>query len=152
MLFILFVVAEFLIYKTNVCPFNTMMAEFLICKTNVCPFNTMIAEFLICKTNVCPSNTMIVSWLLLHVLSELCPLQGVCTPMFTTLMSIIHYNSNAYYIVMISTAELKNVRSHKMQLKCYAWCIIVGVTIVYKHLIYSRSCPCIMCQCALCRR
>jgi hypothetical protein len=54
-------------------------------------------------------------------------------------MSIIHYNSNTYYIVMISAAELKDVKSHKMQLKFCAWYIIVGATIVYKHLIYSRS-------------
>jgi hypothetical protein len=53
------------------------------------------------------------------------------TPVFTTLMSIIPYNSNANYIVMISAAELKNVRSHKMQLKFNAWFIVVGVTIVY---------------------
>jgi hypothetical protein len=80
----------------------------------------VVAEFLVYKTNICPSNTMMVTWLLLHVPSELCPLQVVCTPLFTTLMSIIHYNSNAYYIVMISAAELKNVRSHKMQLTFYA--------------------------------
>jgi len=40
---------------------------------------------------------------------------------------------------MISAAELKNVKSHKVQLKLYVWYIIVGATIVYKHLIYSRS-------------
>jgi len=39
---------------------------------------------------------------------------------FITLMSIIQYNSNAY-IIMFSAAELKNVRSHKVQLKFNAW-------------------------------
>jgi len=51
----------------------------------------------------------------------------------------MQYNSNAYYMVMISAAALKNVRSHKVQLKFYVWWVIVGVTILYKPLIYSRS-------------
>jgi len=31
--------------------------------------------------------------------------------------SVIHYNFNMFYMVMIPAAELKNVRSHKMLLK-----------------------------------
>jgi len=36
---------------------------------------------------------------------------------------------------MISVAELKNVRSCKMLLKFYAWYIVVGFVLVYKHLV-----------------
>jgi len=47
----------------------------------------------------------------------------------------ILYNTNTYYITMISVAELKNVRSCKMLLKFYAWTIVVGFALVYKHLV-----------------
>jgi hypothetical protein len=42
---------------------------------------------------------------------------------------------NTYYITMISVAELKNVRSCKMLLKFYAWYIVVGFALLYKHLV-----------------
>jgi len=37
---------------------------------------------------------------------------------------------------MISVPELKNVRSCKTLLKFYAWYIVVGYALVYKHLVF----------------
>jgi len=46
---------------------------------------------------------------------------------------------------VIYAGELKNVSSRKMSLKFYAWCIVVGFTILYNHrvlfLIHYGSCP-----------
>jgi len=36
---------------------------------------------------------------------------------YLKLTSVIHYNCNMFYMVVIPAAELKNVRSHKMLLK-----------------------------------
>jgi hypothetical protein len=55
-----------------------------------------------------------ISHLLIHVSAELRYLQGVCTSMFKTHYNTIHVNGNTYYIVVISAAELKNIRSRKM--------------------------------------
>lgn len=81
-----------------------------------------VAEFLFYKTNICPSNTIIQSLGCCCMFFQITAiLQGVYTAVFIILMSVMHYNSNAYYILMISAAELKNVRSHKVQLEFYAW-------------------------------
>ena len=34
------------------------------------------------------------------------------TPIFKTLSNIIHYNSNTYYVVVISAAKFKNIRNN----------------------------------------
>lgn len=75
--------------------------------------------FLFYKTNIrtCNVYNNTVSCLLLHVSTEFCHLQLVCTSVFGTHYSIIRYNSNTYYIALISTAEVQNVRSREMLLK-----------------------------------
>jgi hypothetical protein len=60
---------------------------------------------------------------------------------------ILHYLklTRVYYITVIYADELQNVSSLKMSLKFYAWCIILGFTILHNHLIlcliHYGSCP-----------
>ena len=62
-----------------------------------------------------------------------------------------------YYIIVISAAKFKNIRSRKMWLSFYMfWYIVVGFVAVYKRLIFFLirygSCLYVVCRCALSRR
>jgi hypothetical protein len=100
-----------------------------------------IRKILLCKSNIRVSNkhNNIIPCLLLHVLAELHHFYGVCQSMLE-LNGVWYYNSNMYYIIVVSAADLKNIRSQKMWLQFYMFPIWLGFTTAYKNILsYSWS-------------
>jgi len=102
--------------------------------------------FLFYKTNTCTCNIYnnTVSCLLLHVSAEPYHLQVVSTTIYGTQCSIIHYNSNTYYIAVISAAEVHNVRSREMLLKFHMLVYRCGFHYCIQSFLFLccvSSCP-----------
>jgi hypothetical protein len=79
-------------------------------------------------TSISTSNThSTMSCLLLHFSAELRHLQRACTPTLRSHSSTTRYNSNTYYIVVISAAEFRSVISCTtwLQFHVQAWQILV---------------------------
>lgn len=98
----------------------TMPAKIISCNCKLTLFIPCIGtKFLIYKINTCTSNihNNTVSCLHLHVSVELCLFRQFIHHYFKTHYNVIHYNCNMYYVVVLPTAELKSVRSHKILLK-----------------------------------